>query len=71
MFRHRTTLFALVTILITNLVVIFNINYLREFVVFFSLSILPGLLILKILNIKSLNDNWEKLVLTIGISYSI
>lgn len=71
MFKHRTIIFALIIILITNLLVLLNINYLREFAVFFSLSVLPGLLILKILNIKCLNDNWEKLVLTIGISYSI
>ena len=71
MLRHRTIIFSLIIILITNLAVLLNINYLRELVVFFSLMVIPGLLIFKIINIKSLKDNWEKLVLIVGISYSI
>lgn len=70
MSRRKIIIFTLILVLTTNLAVLLDIYYLREFLVFFSLTIIPGLLFLKLLNIKNVNNNWEKLVITIGISYS-
>lgn len=70
MLKHRCILFTLIILLITNLAVILNIQFLREFSVFLVLTFVPGYLLLKILDIKGI-DFWEKIVLTVGISISI
>jgi len=69
MLKNRFIFFTLIILLIINLAVLLNINYLREFSVFLFLMVIPGFVLLRILNIKNL-DFWEKLVLTIGISIS-
>ncbi len=62
------TLFAL--LLVTDLMVVLNIPYLRELTVFLTLTIIPGLLIVHIMRLNDL-EFLKKLVLSVGLSISI
>ena len=60
---------SLLTLLITDLVVILNIPFLREFITFVYFTFVPGILILQIFKLFKLKFT-EKIVLSIGISVS-
>ena len=57
------------TVLITDLVILLNIPVLRQILGFFLITLLPGLLILHILNLNKIGYT-EKFVLSIGLSIS-
>jgi len=64
-------LFILMVIflIITDIAVLFNIQFLRQILGFFFLTFLPGILILLILKLNKISHT-EKLVLTVGLSIS-
>lgn len=57
----------LVLIISTDLVILLNVPFLRQILGFFFLTLLPGLLILKILKLSKLGST-EKFVLSVGLS---
>ena len=62
------TLFSI--LLLTDLMVILNIPYLREITVFLTFTTIPGLLIIHILRLNKL-EFLKKLVLSVGLSVSM
>lgn len=56
-------------LLITDIMVVLNIPYLREITVFLTLTIIPGLLIVHIMRLNQL-EFIKKLVLSVGLSIS-
>ncbi len=57
-------------LLITDLMVILNIPYLREIMVFITFTTIPGLLIIHIMRLNNL-EFLKKLVLSVGLSVSL
>lgn len=70
MINRKTLLFIMILTLITNLSIVMDINFLREVSVFIFLSIVPGILVLELLNIKSLYIS-ERVVFIVGLSIAI
>jgi len=70
-FGMKKWIITLLSILfLTDLLVILDIPYLREIMVFITFTIIPGLLILHILRLNKL-DFLKKLVLSVGLSLSL
>ena len=59
----------LIMILLTNIIIILNIPFLRQIFGFFFLTLLPGLLILQVLKLNKI-ESTEKFVLAVGLSIS-
>ncbi|TFH47248.1 MAG: DUF2206 domain-containing protein [ANME-2 cluster archaeon] len=61
--------FTLIFLIVTDIAILFNIPFLRQIFGFVLLTILPGLLILRILKLNKI-DSANKFVLSVGLSIS-
>jgi len=66
---NKPFLFVLIFLILTNLAILLDIYCLRQFFGFFFLTILPGVLILKILKLDKL-DTIDSILYTVGLSIS-
>ncbi len=68
--RDQWTLLILITLLITDLVVLLNINILKQAIPFIFFTIIPGMLIINILRLNRI-EFLKKFVLSVGLSISL